>query len=64
MRKIAGFSVLFALVGSFTFAACGDNGDDGEDHDAFDTYQMCWDEHHTMEGFSIQRAIDVPQQRG
>ena len=58
MRKLAGFSVLFALLGSFAFAACGDNGG-GEDADPFDTFQMCWDEHHTTEMFSVTQAITI-----
>ena len=58
MLKIVRFSIPFALVGSLAFAACGDNGG-GEDHDAFDTYQMCWDEHHMTEGFNAQQAITI-----
>ncbi|HET9991883.1 MAG TPA: hypothetical protein VFQ65_25315 [Kofleriaceae bacterium] len=57
MLQIARFSVVFALLGAIAFAACGDNG--GQDHDAFDTYQMCWDEHHTTEMFTVQQAITI-----
>ena len=58
MHKLAGFSVVLALLGSFAFAACGDNGGD-EDADPFDTFQMCWDEHHTTEMFSVTQAITI-----
>ena len=58
MLQIARFSVVVAALGSIAFAACGDNGG-GQDHDAFDTYQMCWDEHHTTEMFSAAQAVTI-----
>jgi len=45
--------VLFALL----CAGCGNSGT--KDADPFDTFQACYDEHHTTEGFSTQRAIEI-----
>jgi hypothetical protein len=47
----------FAFVFAFTFAACG--GDDAPDEDPFDTYQMCFDEHHVTESFDVQKSITI-----
>jgi hypothetical protein len=50
-----------ALLASFVLAlvpACGDNGGD-DDVDPFDTYQMCWDEHHTEEMFTAAQAVTI-----
>jgi len=58
MFKIVRFTIPCALVASLAFPACGDNGG-GADNDPFDTYQMCWDEHHTTEGFNAQMAITI-----
>jgi len=49
MRLIA----LFALV----LAACGDSGK--KDADPFDTFQLCYDEHHSTEAFPVQMAIEI-----
>ena len=49
----------FAFLFAFTFAACGDNGG-GVDNDPFDTYQMCFDEHHGgAEMFDVQKSITI-----
>ena len=29
------------------------------DADPFDTFQMCFDEHHVTEGFGVQKAIEI-----
>ena len=42
---------LFALL-----AACGGGT---KDADPFDTFQACYDEHHTMESFPTQMAIEI-----
>jgi hypothetical protein len=40
---------------------CGDNGgnDDAVDNDPFDTFQACFDEHHSEESFPTQMAIEI-----
>jgi hypothetical protein len=53
MLRICLVSVLFASI-----SACGGGGG-GADNDPFDTYQDCWNEHHTVENFSVQRAIEI-----
>ena len=58
MFKIVRFSIPFALVASIAFAACGDNGG-SEDADPFDTFQMCFDEHHTTETFPSAQAVTI-----
>ncbi len=57
MIRIALISTLFALP-VLASIGCGGGGDGG-DNDAFATYQACWDEHHTTENFSVQRAIEI-----
>jgi hypothetical protein len=44
----------FALA--LVFAACG-GGE--KDADPFDTFQMCFDEHHTTESLSVHDAIVI-----
>ena len=44
--------VLFAL---FCTACSGGT----KDADPFDTFQACYDEHHTTEGFATQHAIEI-----
>lgn len=46
----------FAILFAFTLAACGGSS---ADHDAFDTYQACFDEHHDVESFDVQQAITI-----
>jgi hypothetical protein len=41
----------------FTSVGCG--GGSSGDNDPFATYQDCYNEHHTMEMFSTQRAIEI-----
>src|SRR5690349_16558800 len=47
----------FAILAAFILAACGDGNT--VDEDPFDTYQMCFDEHHVTEGFDVQKAITI-----
>ena len=53
----ARLSLLASLVVFPLISACGDNG--GGDADPFDTYQACFDEHHTMEAFTAPKAITI-----
>lgn len=47
-----------ALACTFTFAtACSD--DKKSDNDPFDTFQDCYDDHHTMENFPTVMAIEI-----
>lgn len=39
-------------------AACGDDGG-APDADPFDTFQMCFDEHHVTESLSVNNAIVI-----
>ena len=55
--KLLIIATLFALPLIHT-AGCG-NSNSSVDADPFDTYQECWDEHHTEENFSVQRAIEI-----
>ena len=48
----------FAILLSFTLAACGDNSG-GVDEDPFDTYQLCFDDHHVEEGFDAPKSITI-----
>ena len=60
MRNVTRFSFVAVLASlAFTFVACSSNSDDTEDHDSFDTYQACWDEHTTTEGFSASKAVTI-----
>jgi hypothetical protein len=45
------YAIAFSLL-----AACSGST---KDADPFDTFQACYDEHHTTEGFSAQRAIEI-----
>jgi len=47
-----------AILLAFTLAACGDNSGT-VDEDPFDTYQMCFDEHHNVESFDVQKSITI-----
>jgi hypothetical protein len=49
--------VLFALISAGGLSAC--NNSKPADADPFPTFQACYDEHHTTEGFSTQRAIEI-----
>jgi hypothetical protein len=49
---IASFLTPLALA-----VGCGDDG--GEDHDPFDTFQACFDDHHKVETFSVQDSIKI-----
>lgn len=53
----ARLSLLASLLVFPLVSACGDNG--GGDADAFDTYQACFDEHHTTEAITAQKAITI-----
>jgi hypothetical protein len=55
----ARLSLLASLLAFPLISACGDNGDDGVDADPFDTYQACFDEHHTTEAFTAPKAITI-----
>lgn len=48
---------LCLTLAPFAFAACG--GDDGGGEEAFDTFQDCFDDHHTEEALPTQQAIVV-----
>ena len=48
------FAFAFGLIGSF-FAACGGSSSS----DSFATFQACWDEHTTKEGFDVKCAIEI-----
>jgi|SRR5690242_14506717 len=41
------------------FAAACSGGGDAPDHDPFPNYQACYTEHHTMENFDTQKAIEI-----
>jgi len=51
MRQL---SILFLVL-----AACGDDGNMGADNDPFDTFQLCYNEHHVDESFTADRAIEI-----
>jgi len=52
---------LFVLTASILFAAAACGGDDGNkpDNDQFDTFQLCYNEHHVDEMFSASCAIEI-----
>jgi len=54
----ARLSLLASLLVFPLVSACGDNGG-SVDADPFDTYQACFDEHHTVEAFSAPKAITI-----
>jgi len=47
------------LVNVILLTAVGCGGSSTQDADPFDTFQACYDEHHTTESFSTQRAIEI-----
>jgi hypothetical protein len=47
-------SMLFTSLILASFAACHDH-----DHEGFDTFQACFDDHHGSEGLGIQESIVV-----
>jgi hypothetical protein len=49
-------SALFALP--VAVSACGGGGTT-VDADPFDTFELCWQEHHVMESFTAARAIEI-----
>ena len=52
------FAIAAMVLSSMAmFAACG--GDDGEDAEAFPTFQECFDDHHNVESLSVNNAIVV-----
>jgi hypothetical protein len=51
--------ISLALATLCSLAACGGGGGSGEDNDPFDTYQACYDEHHTTENFATPKAIEI-----
>lgn len=48
----------FAFV-SVVVVACGGSSMTGSGHDAFATFQKCYDEHHVSEMFTTQCAIEI-----
>lgn len=58
MLKLARLAIPCALVAPIAFAACGDNNGN-EDADPFDTFQMCFDEHHSTEMFPAAQAVTI-----
>ena len=55
----ARLSLLASLFGFPFVSSCGDNVGGMVDADPFDTYQACFDEHHTTEAFSVGKAITI-----
>ena len=53
----ARLSLVFSMFALPMLVACGDGG--GEDHDAFDTYEECFTEHHVDEMFTGPKAITI-----
>ncbi len=53
----ARLSLVFSIVALSMFVACGDSG--GVDHDAFDTFEACFTEHHVTEAFTAPKAITI-----
>lgn len=51
------FAIAATLLSLSMFAACG--SDDGEDAEAFPTFQECFDDHHNVEQLSVNNAIVV-----
>lgn len=52
--------VSIAILFSATLAACGDDKGGGADNEPFDTFQECWDDHHSgSEGFDVPTAIKI-----
>jgi hypothetical protein len=59
MRSIRNFCILALFSMPLVHAiGCG-GGSSGPDADPFATFQACYDEHHTTESFSVQRAIEI-----
>jgi hypothetical protein len=48
----------FAIACAFVLLACGSNSQK-PDNDPYNTYQACWDDHHTTEGFDVQKSIVI-----
>ncbi len=46
------------IASLFALAACGDSGSK-KDADPFDTFQLCYDEHHNTEAFPVQQTIEI-----
>lgn len=45
-------------IAVFALVACGDSGGT-KDADPFDTFQLCFDEHHSTEAFPVQQTIVI-----
>jgi hypothetical protein len=58
MRNVSYSFVAIIASLAFAFVACSSNSDT-EDHDAFATYQACWTEHTTTEGFTAAMAVTI-----
>jgi len=57
LLRTAIIAALFSIPLVHAIGCSSNSG--GADNDPFDTYQACWDEHHTEENFSVQRAIEI-----
>lgn len=50
-------AALFSLPLVHSIGCSSNSG--SQDADPFDTFQACWDEHHSVESFSVQHAIEI-----
>lgn len=44
---------------ALALSACGGDAGSVVDNDPFDTYEACFQEHHDVEAFSVQKTIEI-----
>jgi hypothetical protein len=59
MRFLSKFVItsVFCVGVAHTFGCSSDSKP--VDADPFDTFQMCYDDHHVTEGFGVQKALEI-----
>ncbi len=59
MRHFIRTSLVATLLAlPVALSACGSSGEP-VDNDPFDTYEACFQEHHDVENFTVQKAIEI-----
>ena len=56
--RLLSFACALSLSFPLIVAACGGGGDDG-DAEPYDTFQLCFDDHHVTEGFDVETSIKI-----